>query len=600
MRDLTILKVDLTKGETGQFTVKGDAARQFLGGSGLGIHLLDNRDGTPDPLAPESPLVITPGLLTGTQVPCAAKTSFCARSPLTGIWGEGAVGGFFGGEIKKSGFDGISITGQSVSPVYLWIDNGKAQLREASSLWGKDTYQTHEALTEQTDPKAQMAIIGQAGENLVNLAAIMILPGHRALGRCGLGAVMGSKKLKAIVVKGDSRPKLFDREALLKNVKGHVPKISENLKPLTKYGTSAGMEAAVEPSGDLPVKNWYQGQWPEGAKTTDGIWAMEHYGVGNSGCQSCPVRCGNELEMKEENWPAFKGHGPEYETAASFGSLCLNGKYESIIIANDLCNRYGLDTISTGAVIAFGIEAYEKGLLTDDDTDGLKLTWGNCEAIIKAVELIGKREGIGALLGKGVRKAAEEIGNNACEFAVHSKGLELPMHDPRANFDMALTYSTSIRGADHLSSLSFLVNSGWLVPELGYDKPTDRFSIEGKAELVKKLQDWMGIFDSLGICKFLMGQIGPSDMAEWIRLVEGEEYTLAELMDIGAKIFNMKRLYSTRLGISRKDDTISARVLTWSRKGGGADRKLPHLEKMLEKYYELREWSENGVPLSNH
>ncbi len=226
----------------------------------------------------------------------------------------------------------------------------------------------------------------------------------------------------------------------------------------------------------------------------------------------------------------------------------------------------------------------------------MKLTWGNHEAIVKATELIGKKEGVGVLLGKGVRKAAEEIGHNASEFAIHAKGLEFPMHDPRAYFDLALSYATAIRGADHLSTLGYMVVEGWYVPELGYPGPPDRFSIEGNAEFVKKLQDWMAVFDSLGLCKFIMGQIGPSHMAEWIRLVEGEPYTPADLMRIGERLFNMKRLYSTRLGISRKDDTVSERILTWSRKGGGSGGQLPHLEKMLEEYYALRGWSEDGIP----
>lgn len=595
MRDFTILKVDLTKGTTDSSTIKGDIAKQYLGGSGLGIYLLDNKEGTPPPLSPESPLAVVPGLLTGTPVPCAAKATFCARSPLTEIWGEATVGGFFGGEVRKAGFDGIYITGQSSSPVYLWINNGKPELRDAASLWGKDTHETQRTLLEKTHAKAQMAIIGPAGENLVSLASIMILPGDRAAGRCGLGAAMGSKRLKAIVVHGDRGFTFFDRETLLKNVKDHSARMREALESMTKYGTSGGMEG-VEAKGDLPIKNWYQAEWKEGARITSGIWAMDYYGAGNTACQSCPIRCGNKLIMRKGQYPPFEGHGPEYETAAGFGALCLNDNYESIVIANDLCNRYGLDTISTSASIAFGIEAYEKGFLTDDDTNGLKLKWGNHEAIVKAVELIGKNEGIGALLGKGVRKAAEEIGQNASEYAIHSKGLEFPMHDPRAYFDLALSYATAIRGADHLSTLGYMVVEGWFVPDLGYPEPPDRFSIDGKAEFVKKLQDWMAIFDSLGICKFIMGQIGPSHMAEWIRLVEGEEYTAADLMHIGERLFNMKRLYSTRLGISRKDDTISERILTWSRKGGGADGKIPHLGKMLEEYYALRGWSEDGIP----
>lgn len=595
MRDFTILRVDLTKGTSDSFTIKGDIAKQYLGGSGLGIYFHDNREGTPPPLSPESLLFVGPGLLAGTPVPTGSKTTFSARSPLTEIWGEATVGGFFGGEVKKAGFDGIHITGQSSSPVYLWVNDGKGEVRDASSAWGKDTHEAQDALLEKTHPKAQMAIIGPAGENLVNLASIMVLPGARAAGRCGLGAVMGSKILKAIVVQGDQKLSFFDREALMENVRDHAARMRENLESMTKHGTSGGMEG-VEAKGDLPIKNWCGAEWKEGSKVTSGIWAMDHYGAGNTACQSCPIRCGNKLKMPKGEYPAFEGHGPEYETAAGFGALCLNDNYESIIIANDLCNRYGLDTISTSASIAFGIEAYEKGLLTDADTQGLQLTWGNHEAVVKATQLIGKKEGVGALLGKGVRKAAEEIGGNASEFAIHSKGLEFPMHDPRAYFDLALSYSTAVRGADHLSTLGYMVVEGWFVPELGYPGPPDRFSNEGKAEFVKKLQDWFGLFDSLGICKFTMGHIGPSDMAEWIRLVEGEKYTVTDLMRIGEKFFNMKRLYNTRLGVSRKDDTISSRILSWSRKGGGADRMLPHLEKMLGEYYELRGWSEEGIP----
>ena len=357
------------------------------------------------------------------------------------------------------------------------------------------------------------------------------------------------------------------------------------------------MFAVVEPIGDLPIKNFIEGKWEEGAKKTTGETLIKRFFTRDYGCFGCPIRCGKVIKLSRKGDQGEELHAPEYESNAALGALCLNDNLEAISEANDWCNRYGLDTISTGATIAFAIEAYEKNLLTVSDTNGIELIWGNSRAIVEIIHKIARREGIGDLLADGACEAARRIGKNSGEFAIHVKGLELPMHDPRAFVSMALNYATANRGACHLDTLSYTFEKGPPVNGLPYDHSLSPHDIRGKAEITVKLQNYMACFNALGLCKFLFcGKIGPPQITEWLNLVTGWSVTPEELIKVGERLFNLKRIYNYKLGISRKDDFLPLRLLTLDRNKGGARGSLPHLGKMLGEYYSLRGWTEEGIP----
>ena len=593
-----LLDIDLSARTSHVVTYHEDTLKTYFAGSGLAVKIIMDGPAPFDPLDPRSPIVFMAGLLAGTPAPAAARTSVCARSPLTGIWGESSVGGFWARELRFSGLQGLVITGRAEEPTYLWVHDGEVEFRSAESAWGKTTYETAEGLNAETDPKAQVACIGPAGEMRVPIASVMFGGiESRAAGRTGMGAVMGSKNLKAIVVRGAARPDVVDRKSLLQDVRKFNRYIREVKSGLRLLGT-AGNVIRVETTGDLPIKNWLEGSWPEGASKTTGQTYMEKYGLGNKACFGCAIGCANRMKMAEGPYGPVAGHGPEYETTAGFGALCLNENVESIIKANDICNRYGLDTISTSAIIAFAIECFENGLITEADTDGVGLTWGNDQAIVSMVEKIAKQEGFGKVLGRGVRAAAEEIGRGAEQFAIHTKGLEYPYHDPRTEHDMAVSYATSTRGACHMNAFSYPLAWGLKVGDLGLAGDYDPRDAEGKAKVTKDFQEWMAAFDALGLCKFIMSpECGPIRMAKWLEYVTGWKYSLEEFMTVGERLFNLKRLYSVRLGITRKDDVLPERLVTHARPSGEAKDSLPDMARMMEEYYELRGWNEDGVPL---
>lgn len=410
---------------------------------------------------------------------------------------------------------------------------------------------------------------------------------------------MGGKKLKAIVVQGKEKAQIKDEEGLKRFVKNIIPQMREETAYLRNYGTT-GSTVEEEEIGDLPIKNWRQGKWEDGAKKLSGQILLETIFSGNYHCPACPIGCGKEVKIREGKYAGVDGAAAEYETIATLGSLCLVDNLEAVSLANQLCNQYGMDTISTGAAIAFAMEAYEKGLICSSDLDGLELTWGNADAMIEMVRRIGERRGLGRLLGEGVRRAAEEIGGRASEFAIHVKGLELPAHDPRAFYSLALGYATSNRGACHLQAYSHPFERWITIPDLGYSECLPPHIEKGKAELVMKLQNLMCMFDSLKICKFSMyGGIEPHHLVELLNLVTGWDVNLKEFMRVGERLFNLKRLYNVKCGIDRKDDILPSRLLTQTRGEGGASDTLPYLGRMLSEYYKLRGWDEKGIPLSS-
>jgi len=594
-----VIEVDLDTGTYQKVPMKESDYRKYLGGSGLGGKLLySDFDHKVDPLSGENPLIFMAGILTGTPVPTSAKCSVVTKSPLTGIWGEATVGGYWGPELKKAGYDGIIIKGKSSRPVVLYINDEDIRLIEAEDLWGKDVYQTEEELKERTHEKAEVACIGPAGENLVKIAGIMVGGREtRAAGRCGVGAVMGSKKLKAVVVRGSNQVPVYDKQKLTVLIKEFMPELKENTRGLYDYGTAGGVQA-VEANGDLPIRNWTLGSWEEGAAKTCGQRIAQTVQVGHYACYACPIRCGKDVEVRVGPYKGSVGHGPEYETCAAFGSNILNEDLDYLCAANDLCNRYGLDTISTGNVIAMAIECYENGLISKEDTGGIELGWGDGEAVLELIKKIAFKEDIGRVLSEGVKKAADHIGGLAHEYAVHTKGLSYAFHDPRAFTSMAANYATGNRGACHLEALSYFAEGGAFPPELiGFTKKIDPHGYEHKGELAARMQDFMNLFNALGLCKFLIrGKTGPEIIKDWVNAATGWDMTVEELMLTGERLHNLKRMYNVRLGISRKDDVLPPRLLVHDRKTGRAGGSLPHIGRILYDYYQFRGWSTEGIP----
>ena len=453
-----ILRINLTDQSVGEEPLKADELKSFIGGSGLGAKMLfDETDASTDPLGSENVLIYLTGPFVHTPVPSSGRHCIVAKSPLSGIWGESDVGGKWGVWLKSLGYDGLVVKGASESPSYIYIAEGKVEIRDAKHLWGKDTYEMEDFLQKELRHQVALSCIGVAGEKLVRFAGIMHEGKHaRAAGRCGLGAVMGSKKLKAVVLKkGRFKPSLHNRGELLEDIKRIIPLLKEIKKDSTLYGTSRSITPA-EALGDLPIKNWQLGNWGEGAEKINGRKMAETILTGRYSCYGCPIACGRIVKISSGPFSPVDGAGYEYETGAMLGSNCLVEDMEAISKANELCNRYGLDTITAGSVIAFAMEAFEKGILTEADTEGLRVNWGDPEILLKLIGLIARREGVGDILAEGSKRASDILGHNASAFAVHVKNLELPGHDPRCFNGLGLGYATSNRGACHTNSFAYL------------------------------------------------------------------------------------------------------------------------------------------------
>jgi len=591
-----IAKVDLTNRQVVSVGTDMDMARRYLGGSGFCAALLADLDWSMDPLAPENRLEFAIGPLTGAPAPCCSRYVVAAKSPLTGLYGEAHASGFWGPELKYAGWDAVVLEGAAGGPVYLWIENDKIEIRDAEDLWGKDTYETEEMLQQRHGKKARVACIGQAGEKGSFVASIMNDHG-RAAGRTGLGAVMGSKMLKAIVVRGTGKYPVADPEEFKKVAKDCVDiiKVAPAREALHKFGTDGGMMAFHE-MGDVPIKNWTVGAWEEGAKKVSGAAMTETILTGTYACRGCPIGCGRVVEVTEGPY-ALSGKGPEYETAAGFGPLLLNDNLESVAKANDICNRYGMDTISTSATVGFAMECYERGLLDKKATGGLELTWGNHEAMVELVRRMGEREGIGALLADGSRKAAESIGKGSEEFAIQVKGLELPFHDPRAFSSWAVAYATASRGGCHIAAPTYWLERGVKFEDLGYGEQPDRFATEGKGAWTKTFQDYCEMLECLVVCKFtLYGNLRGPQFVDMVRSATGWDMSLDELVQAGERAINLKRVILARMGVTRENDTLPERILRMALAEGGTQGYTPDLPKMLDEYYDARGWDASGIP----
>ncbi|MEW6553818.1 MAG: aldehyde ferredoxin oxidoreductase family protein [Actinomycetota bacterium] len=558
-----ILKVDLTSGESEVLELEEKLYRDFLGGSGLAAKwFFDNEGWKAEPLSPENPLIVMNGPLSGTNLPGVSRLEICARSPLTGIWGEASMGGHFSPQLKRTGYDGIIFVGASEKPVYLYLTDETVEIRDASHLWGKDTYETEDLLKQEVgDKRAQVISIGPAGENMVKFACVMNDRGSTA-GRCGMGAVMGSKKLKAVVARGNAKAPVAD-EAAFKETR---EKMNELLKfsliadGLRNFGSNVHMEYGMA-IGDVPTKNWRVAYWAEGPGELGGTAVAESILTKNHSCFACPISCKRIVEVKSGPFAIEEGPGAEYEGASALGTLQLMDNKEANNKANELCNRYGMDCISCGSTLAYATEAFEKGLITEEDTGGLKLGWNQPQTLLELIRRTAMREGIGDDLAEGSRAMSEKFGGK--EFAVHVKGLECPMHDPRALWAMALTYATSIRGACHCADANLYVELGILdLKELGA-KRTWPYSPKGKAAQTIAAQKKGVIANSAVICEYAWNAAG-GHMAEMVAMLNsltGFGYSPDELARTGDRIWYIKRALGSLMGATREDDQLPRRIL---------------------------------------
>jgi aldehyde:ferredoxin oxidoreductase len=594
-----LLRVDLTSRSIAVQELDDDLLETYIGGVGVGAKLLYDETGPEtDPLGPDNVLIAFTGPYTGTRVPSSTRHHLVARSPLTGLLAESDVGGSWAAHFKATGFDGIVVTGKADSPVYLWIHDDGMEIRDAEPIWEQDSYASAAWLKGQTTRRVSAAVIGPAGERLARIASIPHVGNIvRAAGRTGLGAVMGSKNLKAMVAFGTQSAPIADPDGLNRSVREALPHVRQATETFSKYGTAGGVEK-YEYLGNFPLQNWRGSRWEDGAKRISGVKMYETVLSGKRACLGCPIACGRHIEITAGRYAPLDCEGPEYETVGTMGGECLVDDLEAICKANELCNRYGLDTISAGSVIAFAMEAFEQGIITTEDTDGLVLTWGSGEALVEMVHRIGRREGIGDLLGEGVKRAAEALGHNAIEFAVHVKGLEPSAHDPRRFWSQALSYATNARGACHNRSWGHAYELGLNVPEIGIPESHESYQMEGLAEFTAKLQNFQSMNDTLIICRFTQvgNAVSATNLVDWFNLITGREVHIWDLMEVGERIFNLKRLYNTRLGISRKDDFLPPRFLTLNRDDPDLTNQLPPMGQMLSDYYTYRGWTETGIP----
>ena len=572
--------------------------KKYIGGSGLDARLFIDYGGLEaSPLSKNNPLIFMVGPLTGLTYPLAGRHFACARSPLTTFWGQGSSGGYWGAKLKKAGYDGLILLGGSDKPVYIVISNNDIEIRDAQGVWGLDSFKAEEEIKKDIgDKKFSVATIGQAGENRVLFAAIQNDRG-RVVGRTGLGAVMGVKKVKGIAVYGDREVSVYNKDMFEKRYYESIKKVRKApaTKILRTHGTNALFEQIYE-YGDLPLKYWSLGIWDiEKIRKLSGPSMTQAILRGVKACYLCPIACGREFEIKEGPYKGVSGHGPEYETVAAFGPLMLIDDINFIAYAGDLCNRYGIDTISTGSVIAFAMELYEKNIIDKNETDGIEIRWGDKEVVIELIRMITFREGFGNYLADGVRRLAERYGEQAKKLAVHVKGLEFPMHDPRAFESWTLAYATSNRGACHTYASTYYIEKGLTFPEIGYDKPLDRFDYKSKPLAVKKLQDIYEFLDSMVMCRFhLYGGLPIKDVLDTFNLATGWNLTVDDALLIGERIFNLKRWINNKFGVDIEEDRLPEKIFI-PLSEGGTKGHIPHWNEQIYEYYRLRGWNERGI-----
>jgi len=611
--------VNLSTSEIQLYPTPAGTLTDFLGGRGLGARLLYEHVGPGvEPLSAENCLIFTTGPLSGTTWPTSARLHVTFKSPLTGVYGYANSGGFFSAEMRHAGYDAIIITGRASQPVYLRISDDQISIEPAGHLWGKTTDECHHLLlgTDHESQAGRVACIGPAGENLVRVAAI-INDTNRAAARCGPGAVMGSKNLKALLVKAGGRP--ASSPALNEAAKKTIRQLGADvhLDGLRQYGTLILMDSK-NASGDQPAKNHQQVQVPFINQVNAS--AFDHYLLEHKGCFACPIKCSRKSRVENGPYAVDELGGPEYETTNALGPMCWLSDPEAIIYANHLCNLYGLDTISTGVIIAFAMELHERGLLDDPD---LSLDWGDPQSVHGLIERIARRQGIGDLLAEGTRRAAELVGGGAEYYAMQVKGLELPRQEPRFAKGFGLGHATSNRGADHLYGMPAIDLSGAVdtarrifPPEI-IRELMDPTNETYKPDMVVYGEHFCAVTDALGICKFSTVEeysLFPEDLAPGISALRGEPITGQDLLTIGERIVNLERMYNVREGLGRDQDRLPRRFTEepaplYAYESEPATGEMQRSEKpirigeikdfnrMLDRYYDLRGWSREGIPL---
>ena len=580
---------------------------KYLGGLGFATrYLYDEVPADIDSLSENNKSILAPGLLTGLKVGTASKTVVCFKSPQTGGYGRSIVGAKLGVALKKAGYDVVIIEGKCSHPVYIHIADDKIEFMDASSLWGKDCFEVTDILKEEYCKNFAVATIGIAGENKCFIAGID-MEGRQA-GRGGGGAVWGAKNLKAIVCKGTGKIEPSNPEKI-KELAAYWAKIIKN-HPSTKddmgYGSGEFYSWMNKERGVFPSRNFQEGYFQkiydnlkEGEKShLDPYYWVPGYSVGRNPCPSCNKPCSRVVEVKEGEFSPAKVDGVDYELLYSLGGALYIDDIEAVIKANELCDRMGLDAISTGVTIGWSMEVYEKGLLTKEDTDGFKLTFGNKETLLKLIPLMAKKESkIGKLLSDGVKKASERLGKGSEKFALCIKGLELPGYDIRGIKGMALAEAVSVRGACHLTACAYgleLTGSWWKFEGI------DRLSTEGKGFEVKTLEDLMALYDVFGICKFSRHMYLLEGFKDLLKAATGIEKSLGELMLVGERVYNISKVFNVKAGLNRKDDSLPYRVMYEPIPEGVSAGNLVtpnELEQMKDDYYQARGWSQEGIPI---
>lgn len=588
-----VLRVDLSRSTLEDERLVEEQARAYLGGSGLAArYLYDVLDSDVDPLGPENPLLFMTGPLVGTSAPACGRFAICARSPQTGLWGESNCGGFFGPELRFAGYDGVLITGRAEEPAYLTVVDGRPALRPAGHLWGEDTYASQERIRQELgDRKVRIACIGPAGEKQVKYAAVMHEHG-RAAGRTGMGAVMGSKNLKAVAVRGSASVPLADPAAFRQAQREAWDVVKDDISTqmMRLGGTNFWMDMAIM-YGSVPHRYFTKGEWPD-AENLTATPMVDQLLVRARACYRCPIGCGRETKL--ERYGLDRVDGPEYETVASFGNQLLCDDLQDVTYAGHLCDRYGMDTISAAGTIAFAYYLFDQGIIGAEDTDGLVLRWGNLQPALVLLEMIAHRQGLGDLLAEGSRAVGRHYGVE--DLAVQVNGLELPMHDPRAFSGQGLVYATSPRGACHMQGDIYMLQQGAWVPELGVVSGDQQGETESEVAAVVQTMNWRALTNSLIMCHL---QNPPLELVlGMLNGATGNTFTADDLHMMGRDISDLKRLLNQRLGLTRENDRLP-KLLTRPLDEGPTGGYVPDLDRMLAMYYDARGWDPStGMPPS--
>ncbi len=593
-----VAEVDLSTGRIEELELSPEVYRDYVGGTGLAARLIYERgDLEAGPLSPSNMLVLAAGPLTGVGFSGSSRMSAAARSPLTEIWGQATCGGNFGPELKRCGYDALLIKGRASEPVYLILEGESVRLAPAGDLWGKDTYHTTDLLKERHGKQYRVLAVGPAAENGVLFGSIVNDYGHH-FGRTGMGTVMASKNLKAIVARGNREIPVKD-PAKLEELKQKYDALLEKngmARALRAFGTACNMEGMMA-LGDVPTRNWAKGLWEEGAERLSGVSLDDHYIVGHRSCRGCAVRCKPVIRVEEERYRVEEGPGPEYETLGAFGTLLMNDNLAAVCKINELCNRLGMDTITCGATIAWAMDCYEAGLMSPSDWDGVELRFGDIEPVIDLIPKIARREGkLGELLSMGSRKASAVVGEESRRFLTDTKGLEAPMHDPRAYWGDGLAYAISVRGACHVSNLTYLAEWGIVrYPEIKMDRHYHGMSTEHKADMVAKATDLGCLFNSMVWCQFAGTTFTLPLLRDVFNAAADYGWDIEEMVKAGGRIWYLQRALCHIWGVDASDDVLGPRIMTPTSDGNIAGI-IPDMETMLREFYELRGLRTDGKP----